>query len=61
MVAQSRRFVDYIGRGPFGVKGPALPANYDFNNPKQFARFSPSELRNKNLESLSEFSDDEGN
>jgi hypothetical protein len=40
-------YYTHVNRGPFGVKGPALPPDYDSNNPKPFALFNPHELRKK--------------
>ncbi|HMO16259.1 MAG TPA: hypothetical protein PKD64_18700 [Pirellulaceae bacterium] len=40
-------YYTHVGRGPFGVKGPALPPDYDFNNPKRFALFNPRDRRKK--------------
>jgi hypothetical protein len=40
-------YYKHVNRGPFGIKGPTLPPDYDTNNPKRFALFNARELREK--------------
>jgi hypothetical protein len=40
-------YYTHVSRGPFGVKGPALPSDYDNDNPKRFALFNPREIGKK--------------
>ncbi len=53
-------YYTHVNRGPFGVKGPALPPDYDTNNPRRFALFNPRELRKKYQQSTGTSSATEG-
>ena len=44
---KDRLYYNHAKLGPFGVKSPALPPDFDSKNPQRFALFNPRERRKK--------------